>query len=59
MAEPVLGGVSNGSVCKPQEAIISLWSLPGCAGGEAGSIMGNAYKGNAEQEERVQGTAKK
>lgn len=59
MTEPVLGGIGNGSVRKPWEAIISLWFLPGHAGGEAGLIMGTAYKGNAEQEERVQGTAKK
>jgi len=38
MAELVLGGISNGSVGKPWEAIISLWSLLGCAGGEAGLI---------------------
>lgn len=56
--EPVLGGISNGSMCKPWKAIISLWSLPGLAGGEAGLIMGTAYKGSAEQEERVQGTVK-
>lgn len=59
MAEPVLSGMSNGSVCKPREAIISLWSLLGCAGGEAGPIMGTTCKGNAEQEEGVQGIPKK
>lgn len=57
--EPVLGGISNGSACKPWEAIISLWSLPVRACGEAGPITGTAYKGNAEQEERVQETARK
>lgn len=58
MAESVLGGMSNCGVCKAWEAIISPWSLPGHAGGAAGPVTGTAHGGNAEQEERVQGTAK-